>query len=71
MFVLLPTVEKFAALAEAPALEPASNGAAERIVAAKQLVSVGQIVPAKQLVSVGQIVPAELVPLLVVARAQS
>lgn len=59
MFVLLPAVEKFAALAEAPALEPASNGAAERIVAAKQLVSVGQIVP------------AELVPLLVVARAQS
>jgi hypothetical protein len=59
MFGLLPAVEKFAALAEAPALEPASNGAAERIVAAKQLVSVGQIVP------------AELVPLLVVARAQS
>ena len=59
MFVLLPAAEKFAVLAEAPALEPASNGAAERIVAAKQLVSVGQIVP------------AELVPLLVVARAQS
>lgn len=46
MFVLLPAAGKFAVLAEAPALEPASNGAAERIVAAKQLVSVGQIVPA-------------------------
>ena len=46
MFVLLPAAGKCAALVEAPALEPATNGAAEWIAAAKQLVSVGQIVPA-------------------------
>ena len=59
MFVLLPAVEKFAALAEAPALEPATNGAAERTAAAKQLASVGQIVPAALVT----------LPRLVVARA--
>ena len=59
MFVLLPAVEKFAALVESPALGSATNGAAEQTAAAKQLVSVGEIVP------------AELVtwPRLVVARA--